>query len=513
MPLPPKMVSSKCGLFWIKEIRTGEIRALELYTLTIHEAQEKLRSGEITSVELTESILERISDVEEQVGAYISIQADLALQMARFADERRATGEDRPLLGIPLGIKDIIITQGVPTTAGSKILEGFIPPYDATIVTRLREAGAVFMGKTNMDEFAMGSSTEYSAYKPTRNPWNLKRVPGGSSGGSAAAVAAHEALGTLGTDTGGSIRLPAAFCGVVGLKPTYGRVSRYGAIAFGSSLDQIGPITKDVEDAALLLGAIAGHDPLDSTSLKAPVPDYAAELKQKSDLTGLKIGIPKEYFMEGMNPGVETAVRTAVDKLATLGAEIVEVSLPHTRYGIAAYYLVATAEASANLARYDGVRFGLRKDGGDMWETFRQTREAGFGSEVKRRIMLGTYILSAGYYDAYYLKAQQVRTLARRDFEQAFETVDVLVSATSPNVAFEIGSKTDDPLQMYLVDALTVMLNLAGVCGISVPCGFSGGMPVGLQIIGPALGESQILQVAYQYEQATEWHKQQPPAL
>jgi aspartyl-tRNA(Asn)/glutamyl-tRNA(Gln) amidotransferase subunit A len=477
--------------------------SLELNVLTIHEAQDKLRHGEISSVELTTSVLARIHQVEEQVGAYISVQPDLALQMASFADERRATGEDRPLLGIPLAIKDAIITQGVQSTAGSKILEGFVPPYDATAIDKLRQAGAVFIGKTNCDEFAMGSSTEYSAYHPTRNPRNLERVPGGSSGGSAAAVAANEALGALGTDTGGSVRLPASFCGVVGLKPTYGRVSRYGLIAFGSSLDQMGPITKDVEDAALLLACIAGHDPLDSTSLKAPVPDYVAEMKRGADLKGVRVGIPKEYFTEGMEPGVEQSIRAAIDQLARLGAEVVDVSLPNTKYGIPAYYLIAPAEASANLARYDGVRFGLRRDGGDMWHTFRQTREAGFGPEVKRRIMLGTYALSAGYYDAYYLQAQKVRTLLRRDFEAAFEQVEVMVSAVAPMVAFEIDSKVDDPLQMYLTDVLTVSLNLAGVCGISVPCGEAAGMPVGLQIIGPALGESAILRVAYAYEQST----------
>jgi aspartyl-tRNA(Asn)/glutamyl-tRNA(Gln) amidotransferase subunit A len=486
---------------------------LELYALTIHEAQEKLRQGLISSVELTEAILERITAVEAQVQAYISIHEDLALQMAQFADERRATGEDLPLLGIPLGIKDAIITEGIPTTAGSKILEGFIPPFQATTVARLHEAGAVFIGKTNTDEFTMGSSTEYSAFHNTYNPWDLSRVPGGSSGGSAAAVAAGEALGSLGTDTGGSIRLPASFCGVVGLKPTYGRVSRYGAIAHGSSLDQIGPLTKDVEDAAILLRCIAGHDPLDSTTLKAPVPDYVSEMKQGDDLKGLKVGVPREYFVEGMEPGVESTVRAAIDKLAELGAEIIEVSLPHTEYGIPVYYIIVSAEASTNLSRYDGVRYGLRRDGGDMWETFRQTREAGFGPEVKRRIMLGTYALSAGYYDAYYLKAQQVRTLLRRDFEQAFNTVDVLVSPAAPGVAFEVGAKVGDPLQMYLTDVLTITLNLAGICGLSVPCGFSEGLPVGLQIIGPALGESTILKVAYHYEQATDWHKQTPAAL
>ncbi len=483
---------------------------MELYSLTIHEAQGKLRHGEMTSVELTESVLERIAAVEDKIGAYISLQADLALNMARLADERRATGEDHPLLGIPLGIKDVLITQGVPTTAGSKILEGFVPPFDATAIAKLRGAGAVFVGKTNMDEFAMGSSTEYSAFHVTKNPWNLSRVPGGSSGGSAAAVAADEALGALGSDTGGSVRLPASYCGVVGLKPTYGRVSRYGLIAFGSSLDQIGPITKDVEDAAILLNCVAGHDPRDSTSLRAPVPDYVAEIKRADTLKGLKVGVPREYFIEGLEMGVESTVRAAIANLAELGAEVIEVSLPHTQYGIPIYYLIAPAEASANLSRYDGVRYGLRCHGQDMWDTFRQTRTAGFGPEVKRRIMLGTYALSAGYYDAYYLKAQQVRTLLRRDFEQAFEQVDVMVSPVAPTIAFELGAKVDDPLQMYLIDVFTVSLNLAGVCGISVPCGFSAGMPVGLQIIGPALGESAILWVAYLYEQATEWHKHKP---
>ncbi|MFN8455789.1 MAG: Asp-tRNA(Asn)/Glu-tRNA(Gln) amidotransferase subunit GatA [Anaerolineae bacterium] len=483
---------------------------MELYELTIHEAQKKLRYGEITSVELTESVLERIEAVEDKVGGYLSLQADLALEMARMADERRATGEDHPLLGIPLGIKDIIITQGIPTTAGSKILAGFTPPFDATVIAKLRQEGAVFVGKTNMDEFAMGSSTEYSAYHVTRNPWDVGRVPGGSSGGSGAVVAAQEALAALGTDTGGSVRLPASYCGVVGLKPTYGRVSRYGVIAYGSSLDQVGPLAKDVEDAAILLNCIAGHDPRDSTSLNAPVPDYVAEMKRAQNLKGLKIGVPKEYFIEGLDAGVEAAVRAAIAQLVDLGVEAVEVSLPHTHYGIPVYYLVATAEASANLSRYDGVRFGLRQDGGDMWATIRQSRTAGFGPEVKRRIMLGTYALSAGYYDAYYLKAQQVRTLLRRDFERAFEGVDVLVSPVAPSVAFELGSKTDDPLQMYLSDVFTVSLNLVGVCGISVPCGFAEGMPVGLQIIGPALGESRILQVAYQYEQSTKWHTQRP---
>jgi len=486
---------------------------VELYSLTIHAAQEMLRQGEISSVELTESVLARIEAVEGQTQAYISLQPELALSMARLADERRATGEDNALLGIPLGIKDAIITQGVPTTAGSKILENFVPPFDATVIGKLRQAGAVFVGKTNTDEFTMGSSTEYSAFKRTRNPWDLNRVPGGSSGGSAAATAADEALATLGTDTGGSIRQPASLCGVVGLKPTYGRVSRYGLIAHGSSLDQIGPLTKDVEDAAIMLSYLAGQDPLDATTLPAPVPDYVMEMKQAPDLKGLKVGVPQEYFVGGLEANVETTIRAAIKQLEILGAEIIEVSLPNTKYGIPVYYMVSTAEVSANLSRFDGVRYGLRVDGGDMWNTYHQSREAGLGPEVKRRIMLGTYALSAGYYDAYYLKAQQVRTLLRRDFERAFEQVDVMVSPVSPTIAFEIGAKADDPLQMYLSDVFTVSLNLVGMCGISVPCGLADGMPVGLQIVGPALGESTILRAAYCYEQSTMWHQQKPQGL
>jgi len=486
---------------------------VELYSLTIHAAQEMLRQGEISSVELTESVLARIEAVEGQTQAYISLQPELALSMARLADERRATGEDNALLGIPLGIKDAIITQGVTTTAGSKILENFVPPFDATVIGKLRQAGAVFVGKTNTDEFTMGSSTEYSAFKRTRNPWDLNRVPGGSSGGSAAATAADEALATLGTDTGGSIRQPASLCGVVGLKPTYGRVSRYGLIAHGSSLDQIGPLTKDVEDAAIMLSYLAGQDPLDATTLPAPVPDYVMEMKQAPDLKGLKVGVPQEYFVGGLEANVEATIRAAIKQLEILGAEIIEVSLPNTKYGIPVYYMVSTAEVSANLSRFDGVRYGLRVDGGDMWNTYRQSREAGLGPEVKRRIMLGTYALSAGYYDAYYLKAQQVRTLLRRDFERAFEQVDVMVSPVSPTIAFEIGAKADDPLQMYLSDVFTVSLNLVGMCGISVPCGLADGMPVGLQIVGPALGESTILRAAYCYEQSTMWHQQKPQGL
>jgi aspartyl-tRNA(Asn)/glutamyl-tRNA(Gln) amidotransferase subunit A len=481
-----------------------------LYKLTIEAALAKLRKAEITSVELTQSVLDRIEETEDKIKAYINLQPEAALAAAKAADERRAGGDDTPLLGIPLAIKDTIITQGLTTTAGSKILENFVPPFDATVIKKLRQAGAVLLGKTNHDEFAMGSSTEYSAYGLTRNPWDLEAVPGGSSGGSAAAITADEAIGTLGSDTGGSVRQPASFCGVVGLKPTYGRVSRYGLIAFGSSLDQIGPITKTVTDAAVLLGGIAGYDNMDSTSLNHPVPDYMAEIKASSGFKELKIGIPQEYFIEGMNPEVEAAVRGALQLAQAHGATVVDISLPHTRYGIPAYYLVAPAEASSNLARYDGVRYGFRLPADDLLETYFQTRATGFGPEVKRRIMLGTYALSAGYYDAYYLKAQKVRTLLRRDFEEAFQAVDVIFAPTTPDVAFKIGQKVDDPLQMYLSDVFTVVANMAGICGISIPCGFSQGLPIGLQILGPPLGESAILKAAFAYEQATDWHRQKP---
>jgi aspartyl-tRNA(Asn)/glutamyl-tRNA(Gln) amidotransferase subunit A len=483
----------------------------ELYWLTIHEAQAMLGRGEISSLELTQSVLSRVLDVDNALRAYINLLPEEALAQAEAADRRRAAGEDAPLLGIPVAIKDVICTRGVTTTCGSRILESFVPPFDATAVARLRAAGAVLLGKTNTDEFAMGSSTEYSAFFPTGNPWDLERVPGGSSGGSAAAVAAGEVLGAFGTDTGGSIRQPAALCGVVGLKPTYGRVSRYGLVAHGSSLDQIGPLARSVEDAAILLGCVAGHDPLDSTSLDVPVPDYLREMKSGAGLKGMRVGVPREYFGgEGIEVGVEAAVRAALDLLVDLGAELIDISLPHTEYCIPIYYLIATAEASSNLARYDGVRYGLREDAPDMWGTYYDTRRGGFGPEVKRRIMLGTYALSAGYYDAYYLKAQQARTLLRLDFERAWEQVDLIASPTSPTVAFKMGQKVDDPLQMYLTDVFTVSLNLAGMCGISIPCGFSDGMPVGLQFMGPALGESVILRAAYAYEQATEWHKRRP---
>jgi len=485
---------------------------VELYQLTIHEARDRLSAGECSAVELTEAMLERILAVDNDVKAYLTLTPESALAQARAADEYRGQSRGLPLRGIPLAIKDVICTQGIPTTCGSRILENFVPPYDATAVTQLKAAGAILLGKTNTDEFAMGSSTENSAFFTTRNPWDLTRVPGGSSGGSAAAVAADECLGALGSDTGGSVRQPASLCSVVGLKPTYGRVSRYGLIAFASSLDQIGVLAKDVADAALLLSVIAGHDPRDSTSIDAPVPDYSNGLGKGTDLRGMRVGVPQEYFIAGMQPDVEAAVRAAVDVLAGLGAEVREVSLPHTDYALAVYYLIAPAEASANLARYDSVRYGLRVEGGGLIETYKATRGQGFGPEVKRRIMLGTYALSAGYYDAYYLKAQKARTLIKADFDAAFEQVDTIVAPTSPTTAFPIGEKSDDPLQMYLADVFTLSMNLAGICGLSLPCGFDvAGLPIGLQVMGPPLGEEQVLRVAYAYEQATEWHTRRPP--
>ncbi len=483
----------------------------ELCDLSIYVARERLRQRALSALELTRVHLERIAALDSQLHAYITVTAEVALEQARQADERLARGDDAPLLGIPLAIKDVICTRGVRTTCGSRILEHFVPPYDATVVTRLHEAGAVLLGKTNTDEFAMGSSTEHSAFFPTANPWDLERVPGGSSGGSAAAVAAGCAMGALGSDTGGSVRQPAALCGVVGLKPTYGRVSRYGLVAHGSSLDQIGVLTRDVRDAALLLRVVAGHDPRDATSLDAPVSDYVQELGDGADLCGVKVGVPREYFISGIEAGVESAVREALHVMEEAGAELIEVSLPHTQYGIPIYYLIATAEASSNLARYDGVRYGLRVEDTDMWRTFFRTRALGFGREVKRRIMLGTYALSAGYYDAYYLKAQKARTLLRQDFERALAEVDVLACPTTPGVAFRIGQKLDDPLQMYLSDVFTVSLNLVGMCGISVPCGFVEGLPVGLQLMGPPLGESTLLRIAYAYQQRTNWHTYRPP--
>jgi aspartyl-tRNA(Asn)/glutamyl-tRNA(Gln) amidotransferase subunit A len=477
--------------------------------LTIHEAHDRLAAREISALELAEALLERIVARDDDVRAYLTLTPEEALDQARAADERRAAGEDAPLLGVPLAIKDVLCTKGIPTTCGSRMLESFVPPYDATAVARLKAAGAVLLGKTNTDEFAMGSSTENSAFFTTHNPWDLDRVPGGSSGGSAAAVAAGECLGALGTDTGGSVRQPAGLCGVVGLKPTYGRVSRYGLVAFASSLDQVGVLTKDVTDAAILLGSVAGHDVQDSTSLDAPVPDYAGALT--GDVRGMRIGMPKEYFVDGVQPEVGAAVRAAVDVLAGMGAEVQEVSLPHTGYALPVYYLIAPAEASANLARYDGVRYSLRVGDGGLVEMYKSSRGRGFGSEVKRRIMLGTYALSAGYYDAYYLKAQKVRTLIKSDFDAVFKQVDVVVAPTSPTTAFRIGEKVEDPLQMYLSDVFTLSANLAGICGMTFPCGFdAAGLPIGLQVMGPALGEGRVLQVAYAYERATDWRTRRP---
>jgi aspartyl-tRNA(Asn)/glutamyl-tRNA(Gln) amidotransferase subunit A len=481
-----------------------------LTDLTIHELGARFRQNDATPTEAAREYLDRIAALDPKVKAYLTVTAEAALARAAEADARFKTGAPLgPLDGVPLGLKDVLCTRGVRTTAGSKILEGFVPPYDATVVARLARAGAVILGKLNMDEFAMGSSTENSGYFTTRNPWDLSRVPGGSSGGSAAAVAADLAAATLGTDTGGSIRQPAAFCGTVGLKPTYGRVSRYGLIAFASSLDQIGPFAKDVEDAALMLQAIAGHDPMDSTSAAVPVPDYAAGLGQ--GVEGLKVGIPAEYFIEGLDPEVETAVRAAIEILKGLGAKTESVSLPHTEYGLAAYYVIGPAEASSNLARYDGVKYGLRVPGArDLIDMYSRTRGAGFGAEVKRRVMLGTYALSAGYYDAYYGKAQKVRTLVQRDFQKAFERVDVIVAPTTPSAAFKTGEK-EDPLSMYLNDVFTIPVNLAGLPGVSVPAGFTkGGLPVGLQVIGKAFDEAAVLRTAKAYEGATEWHKRKP---
>jgi len=485
---------------------------VDLCRLTIHELQDLLRKREVSASEIVRSGLERIAQVDGQVRSFLTLTEEQALSQAERVDRRSAAGEALPpLAGIPLAIKDVLCTKGVRTTCSSKILERYVPPYDATVIERLKAQEAILLGKTNMDEFAMGSSTENSAFFPTRNPWALARVPGGSSGGSAAAVAADLCAAALGTDTGGSIRQPASFCGIAGLKPTYGRVSRYGLVAFASSLDQIGPLAKDVRDCALLLQAIAGHDPLDSTSANLPVTDYASALGD--EIRGIRIGIPDEYFIEGMDPEVEGAIWTAIRTLEELGGKQEKVSLPHTAYAVATYYLVATAEASSNLARYDGVKYGYRTPSpADLLEMYQKTRREGFGPEVKRRIMLGTYALSAGYYDAYYLKAQKVRTLIRRDFEQAFERCQVIATPTSPTPPFTFGEKTEDPLQMYLSDIFTISVNLAGVPAISIPCGFTkAGLPIGLQLIGKPFDEATILKVAHAFEQATEWHRRKPP--
>ena len=481
---------------------------MDISNLTLVELRAALRRGEVSSVAATEAMLDRIVEVDNDLQSYLTLTDEMALAQAQAADERLANGDSTPLLGVPVAVKDIICTEGVPTTAGSKILEGFVPPYDAFVVQKLKAAGAVILGKTNTDEFAMGSSTENSAYFTTRNPWDHERVPGGSSGGSAAAVAAGLAHGALGTDTGGSVRQPASFCGIAGLRPTYGRISRWGVVAFASTLDQVGTFGRTVADTTALFQVIAGHDPNDSTSLNVPVPDFEAALT--GDVKGLRVGVPKEYFIEGIDAEVETAVRSAIAKLEELGAQIVEISLPHTSYALPVYYLIAPAEASANLARYDGIRFGPRVIGSDMIDSVKKTR-ALFGPEVKRRIMLGTYALSAGYYDEYYGRALKVRTLLKQDFLNAFEQVDVIATPTSPTTAFKIGENVDDPLAMYLQDIFTLSVNLSASCGLSVPCGFdSKGLPIGLQLIGNALQEATILNAAFAYEQATDWHDRLP---
>lgn len=484
---------------------------MELHELTIHAAHDLLRGKKVSSVELTRAVLDRVAALDEKVGAYITVTGEQALEQAATADRAIAAGEMTPLTGIPLGIKDLMCTRDIPTTCASKILENFVPPYNATVVEKLTRAGAVTVGKLNMDEFAMGSSNEHSAFQVTHNPWDLDRVPGGSSGGSAAAVAADLCLGALGSDTGGSIRQPASHCGVVGIKPTYGRVSRFGLVAFASSLDQIGPLAKDTHDCAILMNAVSGYDPQDSTSVPRDVPDYTGALKK--GLKGTRAGIPREYTdKEGLDPEVSAAVKAAIAKLQELGVECVEVSLPHTEHCVAVYYVIAPCEASSNLARYDGVKYGYRdKTADSLIPMYRSTRSAGFGDEVQRRIIIGTYCLSAGYYDAYYGKASQVRTLITRDFQNAFKTCDVILSPVAPEPAFKIGENTDDPLKMYLSDIFTLSANLAGIPGLSVPCGFSKtGLPIGLQILGPHFAEETLLKVAYNFEQATEFHKQKP---
>ena len=477
--------------------------------LSIQEAHAQLTSRQISSVELTQACLDRIDAVEDRVQSFLTLTPEIALSQAADADRMLAAGEGGPLTGVPVQIKDVMCTEGVPTTCASRMLENFVPVYNATAVERLIGQGAVMLGKGNMDEFAMGSSCENSAFHPTRNPWDLDRVPGGSSGGAAASVAAGEAIYALGSDTGGSVRQPAALCGVVGLKPTYGLVSRYGLIAFASSLDQIGPVGRSVMDCALALNAIAGHDPRDATSVRREPTDYTATLGQ--DIKGMRLGVPEEYFVDGMDSGARKAVEEAVSTLEGLGASVRPVSLPTTRYALACYYIIAPSECSANLARYDGVKYGYSyQDTNDMWEAMEKTREYGFGPEVTRRVMLGTYALSSGYYDAYYLKAQQARTLIRQDFERVFQDVDALVTPTSPVTAFKIGEKTGDPVQMYLIDVCTLPVNIAGLPGLSVPCGFSDGLPVGMQLIGPHFSEEILLRTAHAYEAATEWSSARP---
>ncbi len=481
----------------------------ELNWLSIQEAHAQLTSRQISSVELTQACLDRIDAVESRVQSFLTLTPEIALSQAAEADRMLAAGEGGPLTGVPVQIKDVMCTKGVPTTCASRMLENFVPVYNATVVERLMGRGSVMLGKGNMDEFAMGSSCENSAFHPTRNPWDLERVPGGSSGGAAASVAAGEAIYALGSDTGGSVRQPASLCGVVGLKPTYGLVSRYGLIAFASSLDQIGPLGRTVMDCALTLNAIAGHDPRDATSVQREPTDYAATLGQ--DIKGLRLGVPEEYFVDGMEPGARKAVEEAVSALEGLGASVRPVSLPTTRYALACYYIIAPSECSANLARYDGVKYGYSyQDTSDLWEAMEKTREYGFGPEVTRRVMLGTYALSSGYYDAYYLKAQRARTLIRQDFDRVFQDVDVLVTPTSPVTAFKIGEKIGDPVQMYLIDVCTLPVNIAGLPGISVPCGFSDGLPVGMQLIGPHFSEETLLRTAHAFEAATEWSSARP---
>ena len=485
---------------------------MSLHKLSLSELQKKFTAGEVTAVEIVRAYFLRIGQVESKVRAYVTQTKEAALQQAADLDARlKGWRKTSPLTGMPLAIKDNLCTDGLPTTCASRMLQHFVPPYDATVIAKLRAQDYILLGKTNLDEFAMGSSTEHSAFGPSRNPWNLHCVPGGSSGGSAAAVAADECVAALGSDTGGSIRQPAAFCGVVGLKPTYGRVSRYGLVAFASSLDQVGPITKNVADAALLLGAIAGHDSMDSTSADLPVPDYSKALKKK-DLKKLTVGVPVEFFAEGLDSEVEQAVREAIGELKNLGGTIKEIHLPRTDAAVAVYYVIATAEASSNLARYDGVKFGLRaKETKDLLDLYTKTRQEGFGPEVKRRIMLGTYALSSGYYDAYYGKAQAVRTLICQDFRDAFNEVDLIVTPVTPTPAFRLGEKSEDPLQMYLSDIYTISVNLAGLPAISVPCGLSrGGLPIGLQFIGRAFEEETLLRAAHAYEQSTQWHVKKP---
>ncbi len=483
---------------------------MELSRLTIHELQEKIKRREATSSDIVESVFKRIDAVESRVHSYITLLRDSALKEAEVADSEIKKGNVRVLTGIPVAPKDIMCTKGVRTTCGSRILYNYIPPYDSTVVRKLREAGAIFTGKTNMDEFAMGSSTETSYFGVTRNPWDLDRIPGGSSGGSAAAVAADECIAALGSDTGGSIRQPAAMCGVVGLKPTYGRVSRFGLVAFASSLDQIGPFTKDVEDCAILMNVIAGYDPMESTSVPTPVPDYREYISKEID--GWTVGIPREYFIEGIDPEVSNAVKKAMGVIEELGAKCIEVSLPHTNYCVAVYYIIAPAEASSNLARYDGVRYGLRsKEGEDLLEMYKMSRSQGFGAEVKRRIMIGTYALSSGYYDAYYKKASQVRTLIKMDFEEAFKKCDVILTPTAPTPAFKIGEKTDDPLQMYLCDIFTLSASLAGIPGISIPCGYTEiGLPIGLQLLSGHFEEGKLIQIASAYEKHSKLKGRKP---